>query len=164
MHKPAARINDRKEGFKQNIFIPKNPEKYKGTLPCVYRSSWECKFMRFLDINENILQWGSESIQIKYTYFDPIDRVQSNHVYFPDFIIRIKKPEGIRTQVIEIKPYRETKPPKLASNRNTKTMIYEARTYAKNQAKWHAAKEFCRVRDWDFIVLTEKDLPGCRSH
>ena len=90
MIKPAARINDRKEGFKQNIFVPKNMTKYKGTWPCVYRSSWELKFMRFLDINENILQWGSESVQIRYKYFDPITKRQSEHTYFPDFIIRIK--------------------------------------------------------------------------
>ena len=22
-------------------------------------------------------------------------------------------------------------------------------------------KEFCRVRGWDFVVITEKDLPNC---
>lgn len=162
MKKPAVRINDRGEGFKQNIFTPKNPKKYIGTLPCIYRSSWEAKFCRFLDINENILQWGSESFSIEYTYFDPISKRQSTHRYYPDFIIKIKKSEGvIRTQVVEIKPLRETKAPKLANNRSTKTMLYEVKTYAKNQAKWAAAKEYCRVRDWDFIIITEKNLPNC---
>lgn len=159
MKKPSARINDRDEGFKQGNFIPKNPEKYKGVWPIIFRSSWEYKFMRFLDVNENILSWTSESIKIKYAYFDPISKKQSEHLYFPDFVIRIKKGEITRTQIIEIKPLRETKPPKYGKNRSTKTMIYETKTYAKNQAKWGAAKEYCRVRDWDFIVLTEKDLP-----
>jgi len=162
MAKMAPRVNDRGEGFKQNVFIPKNPQKYKGTWPIIFRSSWECKMMRFLDINENILQWGSESIKIPYMYFDPITKHHGEHTYYPDFIIRIKKSDILtRTQIIEIKPFRETKAPKLAKNRNTKTMLYEVKTYAKNQAKWHAAKEFCRVRDWDFVVITEKDLPNC---
>lgn len=162
MKKPGVRVNDRHEGFKQDCFVPKNPKKYAGVWPIVYRSSWECKFMRFLDINENILQWGSESVKINYTYFDPITKRQSDHIYFPDFIIKIKKSDDVvRTQIIEIKPLRETKPPKIGKNKSTKTMIYEAKTYAKNQAKWFAAKEFCRVRNWDFVVLTEKDLPNC---
>jgi predicted nuclease of restriction endonuclease-like RecB superfamily len=159
MLKPSVRINDRGEGFKQGTFIPKNPEKYKGIWPIVFRSSWEYKFMRFLDINEGIISWTSESIKIRYMYFDPITKKQSEHLYFPDFVICRKIGETTRTQIIEIKPYRETKPPKVAKNRSTKTLIYETKTYAKNQAKWHAAKEYCRVRDWDFIVLTEKDLP-----
>lgn len=162
MLKPSANINDRGEGLKQGYFYPKNPSKYKGTWPIVGRSSWEFLFMRFLDINENILTWGSESISIKYTYFDPITRKQSEHLYFPDFIIRVKKSETLtRTQIIEIKPFRETKPPKVTKNKKTKTLIYESKAYAKNQAKWAAAKEYCRVRNWDFVVITEKDLPNC---
>ena len=162
MIKPHTHLNERKEGFKQNYFYPTNKEKYKGTWPITYLSSWEHKFMRFLDINENILQWGSESIQIRYMYFDPITKRQSEHTYFPDFIIRIKKSDTVtRTQIIEIKPLRETKPPKLGKNKSTKSIIYETKTYAKNQAKWAAAKEYCRVRGWDFVVITEKDLPNC---
>jgi hypothetical protein len=148
--------------FKSGIYTPKNMIKYKGVKYPRFLSSWEYKFMHFLDINENILEWGSESIKIRYTYFDPVKKTQSEHTYFPDFIIRVKKSDSIvRTQIIEIKPFRETKPPKLAKNRKTKTMLYEVKTYAKNQAKWAAAKEYCRVRDWDFIVITEKDLPNC---
>jgi hypothetical protein len=29
-------------GFKQGKFTPSNPEKYKGTYPIIFRSSWEC--------------------------------------------------------------------------------------------------------------------------
>jgi hypothetical protein len=31
-------------------------------------------------------------------------------------------------------------------------------TYAVNQAKWKAAKEFCSDHMWEFIILTEKEL------
>ena len=36
--------------------------------------------------------------------------------------------------------------------------MYEALEYAKNQAKWKAAQEFCRDRKWEFQVMTEKEL------
>jgi hypothetical protein len=30
--------------------------------------------------------------------------------------------------------------------------------YVKNQAKWKAAEEFCKDRQWEFKVLTEDHL------
>ena len=36
--------------------------------------------------------------------------------------------------------------------------IREAYEYAKNQAKWKMAKEFCADRKWEFKVVTEKEL------
>lgn len=144
-----------KSKFRQGIFEPVNKEKYTGKLPIVGRSSWELNYMRCCDINENVIAWGSESIKI--TYYSPVDKKQ--HTYYPDFILQVKKPDGsLKTQVIEIKPSRQTKPPKLSRNRNVKTMLYESKTYAINQAKWAAAREFCRCRNWDFFILTEKDL------
>ena len=29
---------------------------------------------------------------------------------------------------------------------------------SKNQAKWKAAKEFCKDRLWEFKIITEKEL------
>ena len=42
--------------------------------------------------------------------------------------------------------------------RKTKGYIYEVYEYAKNQAKWKAAEEFCKDRMWEFKVLTEDEL------
>jgi hypothetical protein len=156
MAKPGINKNSR---FHQGVFVPNNPKKYKGTYPLYFKSNWELKMMRFLDLNENIIFWGAESIKIRYSYFDPIKKTNSEHTYYPDFIVQILKNNKIRTQIVEIKPYRETRVPRNTSKKSTKTMIYETVTYAKNQAKWNAAKEYCRVRDWDFLVLTERDLP-----
>jgi hypothetical protein len=47
-------------------FKPKNPEKYAGRGSIRYRSSWELKFMNFLDENPSIKNWASESISIPY--------------------------------------------------------------------------------------------------
>ena len=59
--------------------------------------------------------------------------------------------------LIEIKPYKQTLPP-IKPSRQTKKYLYEAYEYAKNQAKWKVAKEFCEDRQWEFKVLTEKEL------
>ena len=34
----------------------------------------------------------------------------------------------------------------------------EAYEFVKNQAKWEAAREFCDDRQWEFKVVTEKEL------
>ena len=40
----------------------------------------------------------------------------------------------------------------------TKKYIYEVTEYAKNQAKWSAAKEFCEDRNYKFMLITEDEL------
>jgi hypothetical protein len=59
--------------------------------------------------------------------------------------------------LIEIKPFRQTQEPKV-QKRKTKGYIYEVVEYAKNQAKWEAAEEWCLDRGYEFKVLTENEL------
>ena len=63
----------------------------------------------------------------------------------------------IKTYVVEVKPKRQTQPPKKKS-RVTKSYLYECKTYAVNQAKWKAAVEFCEDRRIQFKVITEDEL------
>ena len=42
--------------------------------------------------------------------------------------------------------------------RKTKKYVAEVFEYAKNQAKWEAAEDFCKDRKWQFQILTEKEL------
>ena len=120
----------------------------------VYRSMWELRFMKYCDSNENILEWGSEEIVLPYV--SPIDN--RYHRYFPDFYIKVKERGGkIKKYVIEIKPKKQCIEPKV-QKRKTKGYVYEVCEYAKNQAKWKAAKEFCEDRQWEFKVLTEDEL------
>jgi len=131
-------------------FKPSNPQKYIGDYNnVIYRSSWECRVMNWLDKNPEILQWSSEELVIPYK--SPVDG--KFHRYFPDFTVKTKN----KTLVIEIKPEREKKEPKPRS-RITKQYIQEVATYGINQAKWKAATEYCLDRGWEFKVLTEKDL------
>ena len=136
-------------------YYPSFPRKYKGDpTNIIYRSLWERKFMVYCDKNQNILEWASEEIAIPYR--SPIDnRV---HRYFPDFYMKVKETNGkIKNYVIEVKPAKQTKPP-AKPKRQTKGYIREAYEYAKNQAKWKMAKEFCADRKWEFKVVTEKEL------
>jgi hypothetical protein len=143
--------------YNQGYFRPRNPQKYKGNPNnIVYRSSWELKFMKWCDLNESILEYGSEEFYIPY--ISPVDN--RIHKYFPDFIIKVKEKTGnTKTYVIEVKPQKQTKPP-IKKSRVTKSFIQECKTYAINQAKWKAAEEFCKDRMIEFKIITEKELFG----
>ena len=110
--------------------------------------------MNYCDRNENILKWSSEEIWIPY--LSPLDnRV---HKYFPDFYIKyVDKNKVTKESLIEVKPKRQVNGPK-TGKRVTKKQLVEMKEYAKNQAKWKAAKEFCADRRWDFQILTEDNL------
>ena len=136
-------------------YYPSYPRKYKGDpTNIIYRSLWERKFMVYCDKNESILEWASEEIAIPYR--SPIDnRV---HRYFPDFYMKVRERGGkVKRYMIEVKPAKQTKPP-VKPKRQTKGYIREAYEYAKNQAKWKMAREFCADRQWEFKVVTEKEL------
>ena len=136
-------------------YYPSFPKKYKGDpTNIIYRSLWERKFMVYCDKNEKILEWGSEEIALPY--ISPHDsRV---HRYFPDFYIKGQEnTRRIKRDLIEVKPLKQTTKPK-KPKRQTKGYIREAFEYARNQAKWKAAREFCADRMWEFKVITEKEL------
>lgn len=136
-------------------YQPEFPKKYKGDATnIVYRSLWERTFMKYCDTNENILEWFSEEIAVPYR--SPIDN--KIHRYFPDFYIKVKESNGsIKKYIIEIKPKKQTVEPQV-QKRKTKGYIYEVYEYAKNQAKWKAAEEWCADRGYEFKILTEDDL------
>ena len=136
-------------------YQPSYPKKYKGDpTNIIYRSLWERKFMVYCDLNENILEWGSEEIALPYR--SPLDN--RIHRYFPDFYIKVQENTGkIKRYLIEVKPLKQTTKPK-KPKRQTKGYIREAFEYARNQAKWKAAREYCADRMWEFKVITEKEL------
>ena len=59
--------------------------------------------------------------------------------------------------VIEVKPAKQCIPP-VKGRKQKKTFIREVAEYAKNQAKWKAARSFCEDRQLTFKVVTEKEL------
>ena len=135
-------------------YRPSHPKKYKGDpTGIIFRSLWERKFMVYCDQNANVLEWASEEIALPYRGPDG-----KSHRYFPDFYMKVKESNGsIKKYIIEIKPLKQCSPPK-KPKRQTKGYMREAYEYVKNQAKWEAAREFCDDRQWEFKVVTEKEL------
>ena len=135
-------------------YQPSYPKKYKGDpTNIIYRSLWERKFMVYCDKNENVLEWSSEEIALPYK--SPLDN--RIHRYFPDFYIKVKEGNKIQKYLIEIKPKKQVREPKIQTKK-TKSYIYEVTEYAKNQAKWKSAQEFCEDRQWKFKIITEDEL------
>lgn len=126
-----------------------NPKKYKGDHSnVIYRSMWEKYVFMWCDSNPKVKAWSSEEIVVPY-YYDVDKRY---HRYYPDLKIVM---EG-QTILVEIKPKKETEPPK--GQRKTKQYINEGLTYVKNMNKWEAANNFCKDRKWEFQIWTEETL------
>ena len=135
----------------RGLYRPTNPKKYVGnTKQIVYRSLLERRFMRYCDLNEDILYWASEELPIRY--YNPLDK--KYHRYFPDFIVKTVNNEKY---MIEIKPSRQVTKPK-PPKKKTKSYMRESFEYIKNQAKWQAAKSYCDDKGMKFKLITEKDL------
>ena len=144
-----------RRAWKQGFFEPNHPEKYTGTHPIVYRSGLEKSAMSFFDENSSVIEWRSETLIIPY--IKPTDgRV---HKYYTDFLVHIRDGKGIvRKFVIEVKPYKQTIPPKTGGNKKPKTLLMEQLNFAINVAKWDAAKEWCKKNGYTFSMVTEKDV------
>ena len=135
-------------------FVPRNYTKYLGDVTnIIYRSSYELKFMKWCDLNNSVIGWVSEEIHIPYR--NPMDNKVDK--YMVDFYAEIKQKDGSNKKyLIEVKPERFTKPPE--PRRKTKKYLQEVATYAVNEAKWDSAKNFCKSKDMEFLIITEKEL------
>jgi hypothetical protein len=148
--------------FKRGLYNIVNIHKYiqpadrlmnKSSLP-EFRSSWEKKFMQYADSNPAIKFWGSEPFAIKY--FCPTDG--KVHRYYIDFFLEFVSGQKF---LVEVKPYKETLPPKAPKKNTPKTQIQYQNalaTYIKNQSKWEAAKAFASQKGLTFIIITEREL------
>ncbi len=141
----------------KGFFSPRNPDKYAGDLTqIVYRSGWEKKLMIFLDNNSSVLTWMSETTPIPY--FSQVDGKMRR--YFPDFYVKYKNRDGdIVTDIIEVKPFKETIPPKKTGGKNSRRrFINESITFQRNTDKWDAAKAFAAKHNMTFRKMTEYEL------
>ena len=130
---------------------PKNKEKYEGNpFKITYRSLWERQAFKWCDENPKISSWSSEEVIIPY--ISKKDRKQ--HKYYP--ALKITYTDG-KTYLVEIKPKRQTKPPKIKSKRSPK-YIKEVYAYGKNTSKWEYANKYAKSRGWTFEIWTEDEL------
>ena len=133
----------------QGVYTPKHPEKYIGNNKPKFRSGWEMSFMMFLDNNDNILKWASESISIPYKH--PI--TGKTATYIPDFFVLYENKNGNQVaEIVEIKPKKQSIiESKVVSARDRMVV-------AINHAKWAAAQAYCKRAGLAFRVITENDL------
>ncbi len=131
--------------FRQGVYTVKNTEKYVGRGSPRYRSGWEMTFMMFLDNNDNIVQWASESISIPYR--NPLTGKQS--MYVPDFFVTYRdRNNQTRAELIEIKPKKQSLIESRMSDRDRAIV-------AVNYAKWDSATKWARRNGVTFRVINE---------
>jgi hypothetical protein len=138
--------------FETGVFHPVNKEKYKGTLPITYRSSWEKHAFYWCDRNTACVSWGSESTVVHY------EHKGGRHRYFIDLTATFKTKDGLKKFLIEIKPHKQTVPPQDSPRKKKRTLLMEQAAYSKNQAKWNAARQYAHRKGMEFVILTEKQL------
>ncbi len=110
------------------------------------------------DHTDTVLLWSSEEYVIPY--ISPLD--SKTHRYFPDFYVKIRNVDGKTEEwIVEVKPAAQTKEPK-KQKRLTKRYINEVKTYAVNKYKWDYALEWCKDRNFKFVIFTEREL-GIKS-
>lgn len=151
----------------QGFFKPRYPEKYHGdSKRIVYRSRIELVMMTKLDSSPAVTQWTTDKLGVKANltnngglcipYTDKSQNPPKFRRYFPDFLVKFRSGKVV---VIEIKPDKETRPPKEAkTKKQARRYLKEARTYVQNTSKWEAARRYCDKQKWEFRIITEKDL------
>lgn len=135
--------------FAKDYYKLKHPEKYIGSHPPIYRSSWEMTFCAFCDNNPAVQEWASEPVKIPYR--DPL--TGRHTVYIPDFLVSyIDRNSKKHVEMIEIKPANQALLEKVGKN------PYNQAQFVKNMAKWNAAKAWCSQRGIKFRVMNESDI------
>ena len=100
---------------------------------CKFRSSWEQKYMLFLDLDPNVISWSYEKLAIEYISNQKTKKIRK---YYPDF--QIKYNDGKKV-IVEIKPACKLK----------QTVVVK---------KIKAAEEWCMIHNAVYKVLTEIEL------
>ena len=140
--------------YAKATFTPKHPEKCLNTngkcdkpLPQM-RSSWEMIVANFCDLEENVLQWGSEVVEIPY--YSNIDG--KSHRYITDFVLLTQNRQGEKEKwLVEVKPLCQV--PQL--NEFGQIVFPELK---KNHEKWTAARKWAKDNGYHFKLITEKEL------
>ena len=135
--------------FASGKYNLKNPDKYLGKNTPSFRSGWEFSMMKFCDEHPNVAKWASESIRIPY--LNPITNKKT--IYVPDFfIVYVDKNGTQHVELVEVKPENQTIKEKLGNSK------YNQAHWIINQAKWAAARAYCKQNGIKFRIITEKDI------
>lgn len=159
--KPALNSNG---PWKQGIYDVSNSNKFvfgESKAQPIYRSSYEWLFMKWCELTDDVVKWGSEPFCIPYA--DPTANKHKMRNYWIDFTVIVAN---------GAKWYIEVKPSKKVDEVNKFKRIYESfRTspqkiaFAKehseaaiNYSKWMHAMEAAKKQGAIFKIVTEKTL------
>lgn len=135
--------------FAQGKYTIKNPDKYIGNKTPTFRSGWEFHFMKFCDENPHVTQWASEAIRIPYK--NPLTGKAT--IYVPDFFIAYNDAKGKQhVELIEVKPANQTLREKVGRSKTNQAH------WVINQAKWEAARAWCKQKGIFFRIVNEQDM------
>lgn len=140
--------------YKQGIYQVKNWEKYIGTNNPTYRSEWEQYVFEWADRNKNILKWGAEVVVVPY--YNEVKGRKAR--YIVDVYLEYLDKEGnLQKDLVEIKPYNQTLPPKRGKKRKD-VYDHEVLTWIQNNCKWKEAQKYASERGWNFRIITENSI------
>lgn len=154
----------KKSRFKQGFYKVKNKEKYRGDLSkVIYRSSWELKFFKECDNDQDIVKWEAEPVWLAIKYISPIDK--KTHTYYPDVYCEKSIDGKVYKFIIEIKPKQFLIKPKmpnysglvgdLVKRKAKNAYILKKRKFDVIYAKHVYAKIFAKRNKMKYIFLTE---------
>jgi hypothetical protein len=133
--------------WQNGLYQPQNPDKYIGKSVPRYRSGWELAVFRMCDNHPAIIGWGSETHRIPYK--NPLTGKATNYV--PDLLIVYRDRNGQNhAEMVEIKPSSQT----LGEAKSQQDIA----AAVVNQAKWEAARAWCKGKGLGFRVLTEHQI------
>lgn len=135
------------------------------------RSSWELIVANYLDMNENVLEWGSEIIKIDY--YSNLDN--KKHQYTTDFVFTSRNKDGIIEKwLVEVKPQNQVPKlnengqiefPKLFNDKKKKVSAKKMENWkeicevlVKNHEKWQSARAWAKKNGYTFKIITEEEL------
>lgn len=154
--------SSKSKGPKQGYFDISRSSKYDNATnePCIYRSSYEYKFMYWCENDTYVKSWSSEPFAINYTCL----LTGKTRKYWIDFVVKTIKSE---VWLIEVKPLKEVNEAKAfgakykalnSSPVEAKRLIAANKTAAKNWSKWQHAKKQCEQQGFVFKLVTENFL------
>lgn len=154
------------KNIKQGKYRIVNQDKYLGSISAkskelaLYRSSWELIAFVYLDLNPDVVRWGSEIIRVPYKLDIDIHKgVNKVRNYYVDLYYETTNGNKY---LIEIKPNAEKYMPKTPKK---KTIWYykSVAEYVKNRNKWNYATAFAKERGLIFEIWSEDQINTLKS-
>lgn len=148
--------------WKKGYFDVSNSTKYVASKSgdCIYRSSYEWRFMKWCENNPNVKSWTSEPFSVPYTDLTNPNKTRN---YWIDFVVEFNDGEVLW---VEVKPKSQLDDVNMFSRQYAECVdITQKVNFARhnkveamNYSKWYHAERYAKSRNAKFMVITENFL------